>query len=84
MPMVHVKQNENIDTAVRRFKRMCEKAGIISEMKRHEFHEKPTWKRKRLKLLAVRRAIRKTSRVQPSTSRSPVKTKTTEKPKRRY
>ena len=80
MPMVHVKQNENIDTAVRRFKRMCEKAGIISEMKRHEYYEKPTWARKRRKMLAIRRTLKKSSKDLPA-SRGTPKIRTKEKRK---
>lgn len=69
MPMIQLRSNETVDTAVRRFRRICEKAGIISEMKRHEFYEKPTWERKRRKMLAVRRALKKISRERPISSR---------------
>ena len=41
MPNVRVKENEPFDVALRRFKRSCEKAGILAEVKR-EFYEKPT------------------------------------------
>jgi len=70
MPTVRVKENESFDGALRRFKRMCEKAGIISEMRRHEFYEKPTWERKRKKMLAVRRSLKKLSRERPIPARS--------------
>ena len=40
MPNVRVKENEPFDVALRRFKRSCEKAGILAEVKR-EFYEKP-------------------------------------------
>ena len=55
MPIIYVKDNEPIDMALRRFKRLCEKTGIISECRRHEFYEKPTWERKRNKAQAKKR-----------------------------
>ena len=62
MPNVKVRDHEAFDTALRRFKRICEKAGIISEMRRHEFFEKPKWKRKRLAAQARKRLLKKLSR----------------------
>jgi len=50
MPIVKVRENEPFDVALRRFKRSCEKAGVLSEVRRREFFEKPTWERKRKKL----------------------------------
>ena len=41
MPHVRVKENEPFDIALRRFKRSCEKAGVLSEVRRREFYEKP-------------------------------------------
>lgn len=55
MPSVRVKENEPFDVALRRFKRSCEKAGILSEIRRREFYEKPTMERKRKKAAAVKR-----------------------------
>ena len=46
MPIVKVRENEPFDVALRRFKRSCEKAGVLSEVRRREFFEKPTWERK--------------------------------------
>lgn len=64
MPSVKVKDNEPFEIAIRRFKRTCEKAGIISEMRRHEFYEKPKWERKRKKAQAVKRWQKKIHREQ--------------------
>ncbi|MEO9587559.1 MAG: 30S ribosomal protein S21, partial [Marinobacter sp.] len=47
MPAVKVKENEPFDVALRRFKRSCEKAGVLSEVRRREHYEKPTAVRKR-------------------------------------
>ena len=62
MPIVRIKENEPIDIALRRFKRVCEKAGVISECRRHEFYEKPTWERKRKKSQAKKRLQKQLSR----------------------
>lgn len=62
MPAVRVKENEPFDVALRRFKRSCEKAGVLSEVRRREFYEKPTSVRKREKAAAVKRNLKKTSR----------------------
>ncbi|MGD2005960.1 MAG: 30S ribosomal protein S21 [Pseudomonadales bacterium] len=62
MPFVKVKDNEPFDVALRRFKRSCEKAGILSEVRRREFYEKPTSVRKRKAAAAVKRHLKKVSR----------------------
>lgn len=62
MPNVRVKENEPFEVAMRRFKRSCEKAGILAEVRRREFYEKPTWERKRKAAAAVKRTLKKISR----------------------
>jgi small subunit ribosomal protein S21 len=62
MPSVQLKENEYFDSAMRRFKRACEKAGILTELRKREFYEKPTMERKRKKAAAVKRALKKNSR----------------------
>ena len=62
MPSVKVKENEPFEYALRRFKRSCEKAGVVAETRRREFFEKPTQERKRKKAAAVKRHLRKLSR----------------------
>ncbi|MEH6347476.1 30S ribosomal protein S21 [Bermanella sp. 47_1433_sub80_T6] len=64
MPQVKVKENEPFDVALRRFKRSCEKAGVLSEVRRREQFEKPTTERKRKKAAAVKRHAKKVSREQ--------------------
>jgi small subunit ribosomal protein S21 len=59
MPSVRVRENEYFDAALRRFKRACEKAGVLTELRRREFYEKPTQERKRKKAAAVKRAIKR-------------------------
>jgi small subunit ribosomal protein S21 len=62
LPSVRIRENENFDAALRRFKRACEKAGILSELRSREFYEKPTQERKRKKAAAVKRQIKRTAR----------------------
>jgi len=62
MPHVRVKENEPFEVAMRRFKRSCEKAGVLAEVRRREFYEKPTWERKRKAAAAVKRWQKKAGR----------------------
>jgi small subunit ribosomal protein S21 len=62
MPSVKVKENEPFDIALRRFKRSCEKAGVLSEVRRREFYEKPTQERKRKQAAAVKRHLKRLAR----------------------
>ncbi len=62
MPSVSVRDNESFDIAMRRFKRSCEKAGTLTEVRRREFYEKPTSVRKRKAAAAVKRHQKKISR----------------------
>jgi small subunit ribosomal protein S21 len=62
LPQVRVRENEPFEVALRRFKRSCEKAGILSEVRRREFYEKPTQERKRKQAEAVKRHMKKVSR----------------------
>ena len=62
MPTVRVRDNEPFDVALRRFKRSCEKAGVLSEIRRREYYEKPTAERKRKLAAAVKRHQKKRQR----------------------
>jgi small subunit ribosomal protein S21 len=62
LPSVRVRENEHFDAALRRFKRACEKAGVLTELRRREFYEKPTQERKRKKAAAVKRQLKRTAR----------------------
>ncbi len=62
MPSVKIKENEPFDIALRRFKRSCEKAGIVAEVRRREHYEKPTTVRKRQSAAAVKRHAKKVQR----------------------
>jgi small subunit ribosomal protein S21 len=62
MPTVRVRENEPFDFALRRFKRSCEKAGILTEIRRREFYEKPTSVRKRKMAAAIKRHLKRRQR----------------------
>lgn len=55
MPGVRVKENEPFDVALRRFKRLVEKTGLLTELRAREFYEKPTTERKRKLAAAIKR-----------------------------
>jgi len=62
MPSVKVRENEPFEFALRRFKRTCEKAGVLAETRKREFYEKPTQERKRKKAAAVKRQQKRSAR----------------------
>lgn len=59
MSGVRVRENDSFESALKRFKKQCEKAGILSEIKRREHYEKPSIKRKKKALAARKRALKK-------------------------
>lgn len=59
MPVVHVRDEESFENALRRFKRKCEKAGILTELKKRQHFEKPSVKRKRKAIQARKKMLRK-------------------------
>jgi small subunit ribosomal protein S21 len=62
MPSVRVKDNEPFEIALRRFKRTCEKAGVLTETRKREFFEKPSQERKRKRAAAVKRTLKRGAR----------------------
>ena len=59
MPLVHIRDDESFEGALRRFKRKCEKSGILTELKKRQHYEKPSVKRKRKAIQARKKMIRK-------------------------
>ena len=59
MTGVRVKEGESFENALKRFKKQCEKAGILSEIRKRESYEKPSVKRKKKALAAKKRAMKK-------------------------
>ena len=58
MAEVKVGENENIDSALRRFKRKCSRDGIIGDLRKKEFYESPSVKRKKKAEAARKRSIK--------------------------
>jgi small subunit ribosomal protein S21 len=59
VPVVYVRDEESFENALRRFKRKCEKAGVLTELKKRQYFEKPSVKRKRKALQARKKMLRK-------------------------
>ena len=59
IPAIIVGEDEALDRAIKRFKRMVEKEGIVREWKRREFYEKPSTIRNRKKKAVERKRLRK-------------------------
>ncbi|MBF1011394.1 MAG: 30S ribosomal protein S21 [Lachnoanaerobaculum sp.] len=48
MAQVTVRENESLESALKRFKRSCARDGVMSELRKREHYEKPSVKRKKL------------------------------------
>ncbi len=59
MPVVYIREEESFEGAMRRFKRKCEKSGILTELKKRQHFEKPSVKRKRKEAQASKKMLRK-------------------------
>jgi small subunit ribosomal protein S21 len=59
MTMIVVRDGEPFESALRRFKKQCERTGILSEVKKREHYEKPSVRRKNKILAAKKRALKK-------------------------
>jgi small subunit ribosomal protein S21 len=55
---VRVRDDESFEKALKRFNKMCEKAGILSDIKKHQHFEKPSDRKKRKMNAAKRKARR--------------------------
>lgn len=59
MPGIKVKETEPFELVLKKFKKQCEKAGILSEVRKREHYEKPSIKRKKKAIAARKRAAKK-------------------------
>jgi small subunit ribosomal protein S21 len=62
MTGVRVRDHESFEKALRRFTKTCEKAGILSDIKKHQHFEKPSDRRKR-KMNTARQKSRRSSKI---------------------
>lgn len=60
---IRIKDGDNYEGALKKFKKDCEKAGILTEIKRREFFEKPSIRRKKKSIAARKRNLKKGLRV---------------------
>lgn len=58
MAEIRVKENESLDSALRRFKRQCQRSGIQAELRKRECYEKPSVKRKKKSEAARKRKFK--------------------------
>ncbi len=59
MPGIIVGNNESIDSALKRFKKQVEKGGVLSEVRRREYYERPSEKRKKQMFAAKKRMMKR-------------------------
>lgn len=59
MAVVRIRDGEAFEQAFRRFKKSCEKSGILSELKKREHFEKPSVRKKKKSIAARKRAMKK-------------------------
>lgn len=57
--MVRIRDSEAFEQAFRRFKKSCEKSGLLSEVKKREHYEKPSVRRKKKSIAARKRLVKK-------------------------
>ncbi|MBW6515868.1 MAG: 30S ribosomal protein S21 [Candidatus Cloacimonetes bacterium] len=58
MPIVYSRDGEPFEITLKRFKKKCEKAAILSDIKKHQAYEKPSEERKRKQNVAKRKAMK--------------------------
>jgi small subunit ribosomal protein S21 len=59
LALVKLRDSESFEAAFRRFKKSCEKSGILSEVKKREHYEKPSVRLKKKSISARKRLIKK-------------------------
>ena len=63
MPGIKIRENESFENALKRFKKQCEKTGILSEVRKREHFEKPSIKRKKKALAAKKRVMKRLRKI---------------------
>ncbi len=65
LALVRIRDSESFEQAFRRFKKSCEKSGLLSEVKKREHYEKPSVRKKKKSLAARKRVVKKMRKVGP-------------------
>ena len=59
MPYIKLGESDSLENALKKFKKQCEREGILSEIKRREHYEKPSIKRKKKAIAARKKAVKR-------------------------
>ena len=59
MPSIRVRESDSFENALRKFKKQCEREGILSDIKKREHYEKPSVKKKKKAIAARKKALKK-------------------------
>ena len=59
MPGIFIREGDSFEGALKKFKKQCEKAGTMNEIRKREAYEKPSVKRKKKAIMARKRALKK-------------------------
>ena len=66
MPGIKLREGEPFESAIKRFKKQVERAGVLSEVRKREFYEKPSVKKKKKAIAARKRALKKMGKMRRS------------------
>ncbi|MDR3607940.1 MAG: 30S ribosomal protein S21 [Oligoflexia bacterium] len=67
MPGIVIREGDSFESSLKKFKKQCEKAGILNEVRKREAYEKPSVKRKMKAIAARKRAVKKVRPFRSST-----------------
>ena len=59
MPQIRVRESDSFENALKKFKKQCEKEGILSEIKKREHYDKPSVKKKKKAIAARKKAVKR-------------------------
>ena len=59
MPLIRVQESDSFENALKRFKKQCEREGILSEIKKREHYEKPSVRKKKKAIAARKKAVKR-------------------------
>jgi small subunit ribosomal protein S21 len=63
MTVIKLKDNEPFEIAMKRFKKQVEKAGVLTELRRREYFDKPSVRKKKKAAAAKKRALKRLKRM---------------------
>lgn len=66
MPGITIREGDSFEAALKKFKKQCEKAGTLAEIRKREAYEKPSVKKKKKSIAARKRNVKKPRAPRPS------------------